>query len=77
MPTPEHNIITRLRARLSDTQLNDVILATRPLLPRARMAFLTELSDVISNSSELDDGSLHRAVRLVQQNSLTLHSRAS
>jgi hypothetical protein len=58
MPTP---------LRLSDSELDAVFAAARPIVPSKRDAFLQSLASELARQSELGPGAIYRAIREVQK----------
>jgi hypothetical protein len=48
---------------LSDSQMDAVMLATAPMEPHQRSAFLASLAHLLRGEPEIGDGLLHRRIR--------------
>jgi hypothetical protein len=53
--------------RLSDAELDAVLLAARPIAPHRRDAFLQAVADALTVQRELGPGAVYRVIREVQR----------
>ena len=53
--------------RLTDSQLDHVMLCARPLAPSARSAFLEDVARALSDHDDIGDGAVARAARDAQR----------